>query len=153
MHAEVRKGRRREVASVHAPRLPNSSAHNWHPSHRDCYFHKILSRTQAHKLRSPRIDDSVLQIGDVRRLSLLGLQHIASPADHASGGHYIQRNLVDPDLALGIVAIPSDLAHLQPIQAVLQAGLTQDWGHPVLWTIHHSCEVGRRCRFVGPCES
>lgn len=140
---------------MHAEGLLDSSAHNWHPIHRDCCFHRILIRTQAHKLRSPQLDDSVLQFGGVRRLSLQGLHHIASPADHASGGPYIHRNLVDPDLdlVLEIVAILSDLAHLQQIRDVLQAGLMQDWDHLVLSTIHHSCEVGHRCRFVGQCES
>lgn len=138
---------------MHTTRLLDFSAHNWHPIHRDCCFHKNLSRTQARKLRSPRLDDFGLQFGGARRLSLQGLLHIASLADHASGGPYIHRNLVDLDLVLEIVAILSDLAHWQQIQGVPQAGLTQDWAHQVLSMIHHSCEVGRRCRLVGQCES
>lgn len=147
----------RGAAFVHAERLLDSSAHNWHPIHRDCCFHRILTRTQAHKLRSPRLDDSVLQFGGVRRLSLQDLHHIASLADHASGGPYIHRNPVDPgpdlDLVLEIVAILSDLAHLQQIRDVLQVDLMKDWDHQVISTIHHNCEVSRRFRFVGQCES
>lgn len=155
MHAEGKIQRRWGAAFVYTARLLDSSVHNWHPIRRDCCFRKTLNRNQARKLRSPRPDDFGLQFGGARRLSLRGLHHIASLADHASGGPYIHRNLVDPDrdLVLETVAIHSDLAHWQQIRDVLQAGLTQDWGHQGLSTIHHMCEVGRRCRFVGQCES
>lgn len=131
-------------------RILDFSAHSWHPIHRGCYPRRNLNRTQARKLHSRRLDGFVLQFGGAHRPTPLGLHRIVIPADHASGGPCIHRSLVDPDLdlALGFVAILSDLARLQQIQDVPQAGPVQGWDHQVLSKHLRSCEGDRRCRFV-----
>lgn len=70
----------------------------------------------------------------------------------ALGTHWTRPGSQEAQRQLGHMMLERQ-SGVMSIRDVLQAGLMQDWDHQVLSTIHHSCEVSRRCRFVGQCES